>query len=50
MIVICHSDDRWEEESRKHIVDVYEILRRYTPQNDMDVYLLDFTYKVNAWL
>ena len=31
----CHPDDRREEGSRKHKVDVTEILRRYAPLNDI---------------
>ena len=31
----CHSDDRREEESRNHKVDVLEILRRFAPLNDI---------------
>ena len=31
---ICHPDDRREEGSRVHIVNVYEILRRHAPLND----------------
>ena len=33
-MLICHSDDRREEESRKHKGDEFEILRRYAPLDD----------------
>ena len=32
--VLCHSDDRREEESREHKVGVAEILRRFAPLDD----------------
>ena len=32
---ICHSDERSEEESRIHKVDVFVILRRFAPLDDI---------------
>lgn len=33
----CHSDDRREEESRGHLLYVFEILRRLAPLNDTSI-------------